>query len=286
MKTMTTSITVLAAGVLVGVASGGVEEPKNLLFYGNSFTGSGGGVHRIVRDIAVAAGHARPHIYGQVVGGQTLQYHLDNWTSVITSGIPQGEAWDHVVMQEFSTRPTFHPTFGDVPAFLSASDGLYQAVLDHSPDAQAVMFETWARGPGHSYYPNQWPDPATMQSELRTNYHLAVDNLNTNHGEGSAEYAAVGDAFEAGNFDLSLYGGDIYHASNRGALLISLVLYGTIYDDMTTTDIDLTGVAAGLGLDEADIAFATDLADQVLVPAPSAVLPLVLGGAIATRRRR
>ena len=76
------------------------------------------------------------------------------------------------------------------------------------------------------------------------------------------------------------------NASNRGALLISLVLYGTIYDDMTTTDIDLTGVAAGLGLDEADIAFATDLADQVLVPAPSALMPLVLGGAIATRRRR
>jgi hypothetical protein len=278
------SIVVLSLGGLALAAH--AEEPKSLLFFGNSFTASGGGVHRIVRDIAVAAGRPRPHVFGQAIGGVTLEYHLANSTSVITSGIPAGDTWDHVILQEYSTRPTFHPSFGNVPAFLAAADGLYQAVLNHSPEAKAVMFETWARGPGHSYYPNEWPDPATMQGELRTNYLACVDNLNGLHGAGSAEYAPVGDAFENGEFDLGLYGGDIYHASNRGALLISLVLYGTIYDDVTTSDIDLTAIAAGLGLGQADIAIVTEIADRTLVPAPSALAPLALGGLFAARRRR
>ena len=96
----------------------------------------------------------------------------------------------------------------------------------------------------------------------------------------------MGDAFELGSFDVGLYGGDLYHASNRGALLISLVLYGTIYDDVTTSDIDLTEIATGLGLDAADIAIVTDLADRTLVPAPGALAPLAMGGLVATRRRR
>ncbi|USN99652.1 MAG: hypothetical protein H6810_03045 [Phycisphaeraceae bacterium] len=262
------------------------EEAKNLLFFGNSFTQSGGGVQRIIRDIAVSAGHPRPYVFSQAIGGVTLEYHLANSTSVITSGIAPGDHWDNVVLQEYSTRPTFNPNYGNVPAFLAAADGLYQATLNHSPDAQAVMFETWARGPGHFFYPTEWPDPATMQSELRTNYHLCVDNLNADYGPGSAKYAPVGDGFENGSFDLSLYAGDIYHASNRGALLISLILYGTIYDDMTTSDIDLTAIAAGLGLGQADIDIVTTIADETLVPAPGAVAMLVLGGAAASRRRR
>ena len=276
----------IALLTLTAGAAGGDEEPKNLLFFGNSFTGSGGGVHRIVQDIAEAAGHARPHVYGQVIGGVSLRYHLDNSTAVITNGIPPGRNWDNVIMQEFSTRPTTHPTLGNPQAFFDASAALYQQVLNHSSEAKAVLFETWARAPGHEFYPGIWNVPAEMQKELRTNYNIANDNLNAAHGAGASEVAWVGDAFELGSFDVGLYGGDLYHASNRGALLISLVLYGTIYDDVTTSDIDLTEIATGLGLDAADIAIVTDLADRTLVPAPGALAPLAMGGLVATRRRR
>lgn len=284
MKTRHTVFAMAAIGLIGATASG--EDPKNLLFFGNSFTAAAGGVHRIVQNIAVSAGHPVPYVYGQAIGGVTLQYHLTNSTGVITSGIAPGGHWDNVILQEYSTVPTFHPTFGNVPSFLSAANGLYQAVLNHSPAAKAVMFETWARGPGHSYYPTQWPTPAAMQSELRINYHTCVDNLNTLHGAGSAAYAPVGDAFEAGNFDLGLYSGDIYHESNRVALLVSLVLYGRVYADTTTSDINLSAVAATLGLGAADISFTTALADQVLVPAPSALALLVMGGLLACQRRR
>lgn len=278
--TIAKHIGVIAALTLAASAQ---AEQKNILFYGNSFTGNAGGIHNMVRDIAVAAGNETPHIYGRIVGGQTLQYHLDTGTSVITSGIPQGETWDAVVLQEYSTRPTTHPSDGNVPGFLSASQGLYEAVLAHSPDAQAVLYETWARAYGHSFYPGIWNVPAEMQAELRSNYNLANDQLNL---LGTSEVARVGDAFEAGNFDSSLYAGDLYHQNNRGALLAALVLYGTIYDDMTTSDIDLSALSAPYGLDSEDFAFATSLADTVLVPAPASGMMLLGAGLFAGRRRR
>ncbi len=260
------------------------EDAKSILFYGNSFTQSGGGVHRIVRGIAIAAGHPTPHVFSRAVGGQTLQYHLDTGTSVITSGIQPGGQWDAVVLQEFSTRPTTHPTNGNVPGFYSAAAGLYQAVLDHSPDAQAVLFETWARAPGNSVYPNIWADPAEMQAEVRMYYNEANDTVLSPMG--FSEVAPVGDAFEAGGFDTSLYGSDLYHASNRGALLIGLVLYGTIYDDATLSDIDLSGISSGLGLTAADEQFVVGLAEAVLVPAPAGMSVILGMGVFAARRRR
>lgn len=273
----------LAAIVLLVVATSAHAEPKSLLFYGNSFTGNAGGVHLMVRDIATAAGHETPHIYGRIVSGQTLQYHLATGTSVITSGIPAGDRWDAVVLQEYSTRPTTHPTDGNVPAFRAAAQGLYQAVLDHSPDAQAVLYETWARNPGHHFYPGIWSGAPEMQAQLRENYNSASDLLNT---IGTSEVARVGDAFEAGGFDNSLYAGDLYHQNNRGALLAALVLYGTIYDDITTSDIDLTPLMTSYGLDQDDFAFATNLADTVLVPGPGGAGLLAGLGVLAARRRR
>ena len=280
---MRTTHAIAAAAAISLAAAAHADEPKNLLFYGNSFTASGGGVQLLVRDIATAAGHATPHVYARIVSGQTLEYHYDTGTSVITSGIPAGEHWDAVVLQEYSTRPTSHPTDGNVPAFLQAAQDLYGAVLDHSPDAQAVLFETWARAPGHAFYPSIWDEPADMQSELRMYYDDANDLLNT---MGTSEVAPVGDAFEAGDFDTSLYAGDLYHASNRGALLISLVLYGTIYDDATLSDIDLSTVGTSLNLTDDDIAIATTLSERVLVPAPASVTLLAGAGLLAARRRR
>ena len=256
---------------------------KYLLFYGNSFSQSGGGVHLLVRDIATGAGHETPHVFGQLVGGQSLEYHYNTGTSVITSGVPPMEQWDAVVMQEYSTRPTTHPTDGNVPAFYSASQNLYQSVLDHSPNAQAVLFETWARAPGHFVYPGIWSEPAAMQAELRMYYDLADGMLDS---MGTSEVAPVGDAFEAGGFDTSLYGGDLYHASNTGALAISLVLYGTIYDDTSVDDIDLSVVTTRLGLNQDQIDFAVGIANSVLVPAPASVSLMLAGGMLATRRRR
>ena len=86
----------------------------------------------------------------------------------------------------------------------------------------------------------------------------------------------MGDAWENAGFALNLYGTDIYHAQNRGTLLTALVLYGVIYQDSTTSDIDLTGVLTNLNarispadaryITTSQAAFLTSTVDATLMP--------------------
>ncbi len=247
------------------------EDPKDILWYGNSFTlatccGGTRSVPDVFLDIAVAAGHPDPRNRNASQNGQSLQGHLTSNTAVISSGITPPEKWEHVVLQDFSTWPTH---IGNLPQHLSSSLGLYQAVAAHSPSVVPIMFETWARGPGHPFYTDgSFPGgPAQMQQELRDGYHLSTDNINATIGINLARYSPVGDAWENAGFPLTLYGDNPpYHAQNRGTLLNALVLYRTIYDDPTTGDIDLSGVLASLSISTADGTFLTGVADITLVP--------------------
>lgn len=108
-----------------------------------------------------------------------------------------------------------------------------------------------------------------MQQEVRSGYHQSTQNINSAVGKAIAKYAPVGDAWENAGFPLSLYANDIYHAQNRGSLLNALILYGVIYDDPTTSDIDLTGVWSRLGVSAQDGQFLAMVADATLVPEPT-----------------
>ena len=273
MKTNRPIFTVLAvAGVLCGPAR--AESPRNLLFYGNSFTlGIGsteaeafGGVPEVVRQLATAAGFPPPRVESAAVSGQSLAWHLANNTGVIAdpsdfAEVP-GFQWDAVILQEFSTRPTH---IGDPAAFRADALALFGLVRSHSPGAQALLYETWARGPGHSFYfgdPPLFPGgPAQMQQELRANYELARQDLAAAYGVDSTIVASVGDAWEATGW-ANLHADDIYHANTRGTYLAGLLLFGTIYGQRTT---------AGLpklfdGLTAADAAELQAVADQFLPP--------------------
>lgn len=264
-----------------GLRSGGLcqaEDPKDVLWYGNSFTnatccGSDYSVPTLFRAIAIVAGHPAPRNNNAAINGQTLQYHLTFNTSVITTGIVAGEKWENVVLQDYSTWPTH---IGNLSEHLSSSLGLYQAVAAHSPDVVPVMYETWARGYGNSFYTGVSPSfpggPAQMQQELRDGYHMSTDNINTTVGMDIAKLAPAGDAWELADFPANFYGDGDYHASTRGSLLNALVLYGRIYDDPTTSDIDLSVVLGSAGLSTADGVYLTSLADAVLaVPEPSSL---------------
>ena len=261
-------------------------EPRSILFYGNSFSQSGPGVDDLVQDLAVAAGHAEPYVFGLFVGGKDLRWHYSNATSIIDSQIPEGQTWDHLVLQGHSLRPTTHPTEGDRDRFRTSALGLFEAMLDHSPEADVTLFETWARAPGHAFYPDVWPEPAAMQAELRAGYAQAAADL---RAIGSAEVAPVGSAFEQAGFDPGLYADDLWHARNKGALLIGLTLYGSIYDDPALADLDpiqLADLAADLGLDPADTAEVLAAAEAAMIPTPAGVLALLGGVLLATGRRR
>ncbi|TWT86662.1 hypothetical protein Mal64_34910 [Pseudobythopirellula maris] len=265
----------------------------NILYYGNSFTnatccGGSRSVPAVVSDIAVAAGHPAPFQHNAAVNGQALSWHLLNNTAAIDSEIASGDDWDIVVLQDYSTSPT---RLGNLSVHLSSTLAMYQQVATRSPGVRAVMYETWARGPSHSYYTGGSPafpgGPAEMQAELRDGYLQSTANINATAGDGVALYAPAGDAWQAAGFASNLYAGDIYHANNRGSLLNALVLYGTIYGDTTTSDIDLSGVLSSLGLSTADGQTLTAAADSVLVPEPTSLVLAALGlAAMANPRRR
>ena len=257
----------------------------NILYYGNSFTnglGSTKSVPTVVSEIAVAAGNPAPYTINAAVNGQNFSWHLTYNLSPITTAIAPGNHWDYAVLQDYSTAPTH---IGNVALHRSNAVALRNAVASHSPDVTAVMFETWARGPGHSFYPGTFASPEAMQQEVRDGYTLSTGDINAAAGPGSAVYAPIGDAWENANWD-RLHAGDIYHAQNRGTFLTALILYGKIYDDPTTSDIDLSGVLSGLGLNADDGNQLTAVADATLIPEPASIgLMAMCLAPIITRRR-
>jgi hypothetical protein len=263
----------------------GQAHAINIIFYGNSFTnglGSTKTVPTILSEIAVAAGNPAPYMINAAVNGQSFSWHLANNLSPITTAIAPGQQWDYAVLQDFSTAPTH---IGSVALHRSTAVSMRNAVAAHSPGVTAVMFETWARAPGHSYYPGTFASPAVMQQEVRDGYMLSTGDINAAAGAGSAVYAPVGDAWENANWN-QLHSGDLYHAQNRGSLLTALVLYAKIYDDPTTSDINLAGILSGLGLTSADGLELTGVADATLVPEPATFALLGATLCLVSIRRR
>ncbi len=257
----------LFARILLGLgllAAAGAQARTNILFYGNSFTRYNN-VTGTVANIAAAAGFQKPHAAGRVMDGNTLNQHLAAMTSagtasVIYTAIQPGDNWHFVVMQEYSTKPT---SIGDPPGFRADALGLDGAVRARSPHVCAVVLETWARPDLCPPYGASFPSLAEMQSQLRTNYWLALTGIATNGTGAPTRFAPVGDGFENAGFPLTLYAGDRYHSSPRGSLLEAMVVYATIYND-TVSDIPpgaLAPVFAQAGVSQTDWDYAAPIAD-------------------------
>lgn len=283
----------------------------DILFYGNSFTLQGAvvpevsGVPTLVQRIAMAAGQTTPNVVNAAVSGWTLSNHISSNTGVISSS-PQSGSWDYVVLQEYSTKPTDIAGVGNPTAFKNDAQSLYGLVKANSANVKPVLFETWSRHPNDTAELGAWYTSASlptytakadqMQSELKRYYGEAQAQV----GATVAKLAPVGDAFKASGWDVSLYNGDLYHESSKGAMLAALILYETIYGD-TTADIsyttmnsNLTLLHSGLTLSNFSIANAaawdamTTQADAAVaaVPEPASLGLLVIGGLLLTARRQ
>ncbi len=267
------------------------EEPKHLLFFGNSFTLSYDVPGRIWQ-IAQADGHVAPRSVSDLTGGTDLDYHIGQIATnpannVAHPAVAAGDTWDFVIIQGYSTEPTH---IGDPIDFRNDAVTLTSMVRNHisgkGTGTQAVMYETWARGPTHSFYPGTFANPSVMQQELRDSYTAATGDINTAFGPGTARYAPVGDAYEVAGFNLNLYGTDIYHPSEYGATLNALILYRTIYGELTS-DIPYNDSVSWFGMTSTQWTELTTLADSmpIVIPEPTALATFAAGGVLLLRRR-
>jgi hypothetical protein len=238
------------------------EEPLRILFIGNSFT-IRGPIPEVVRDLAMNAGWAAPDVRQATVSGKTLEFHSSYIPTL--ADIDEG-GWDYVVLQEYSTRPT--DNIGDPEAFKFYATFLYDRVKLSSPDAQIILYETWARHEDHDFYPDSFEDRDEMQEQLNYHYHDCADNYipanSTAAIKTDVRVARVGEAWHVnyhnrldGLYNVMLHSDDLYHGDINGQYLSSMVIYSTIYHRM------VIGLNPLLGISEADASYMQDICDAV-----------------------
>lgn len=305
----------------------GQTEGYNILFFGNSFTisasnpavssptyGGARGVPEIVRQIAIAAEQAPPFVKNVYHLGQGYDYHVSAFNSIslanINEPLLQGETWDFVVMQGYSTRPTDHPYLGNASKHKSNGLKLFNEVragsTNHtlqSPDVIPVLYQTWSRHPDHWFFDLSSPytagtsipfplgmwqlgtifkDSAEMASQVRSGYDQTRQYIDADVPDVATRIARAGDAWEAANWGVGwklLYAADRYHAGSRGDLLTALMIYAAIYEETATGPIIASGnlddVLAAINVTAADAAQLASWADAVLINPPPAAEPAV-----------
>jgi hypothetical protein len=252
-------------------------QGKNLLFYGNSYTFLvwGYGVPEVVEWIATEAGHPTPNVTQALIGGSNLSMHATDPGQVAAiSTLPAGQTWDHVVIQGHSLNAT--PYFGfSVPQFRADAVTIAGNVRAHSPNAGAVLYQTWARAHGSPlHYPSPWVDPMAMHQMVRGNYDLAVADINATFGAGTAQKAAVGDAIALLEWNPIWYDPDLSHPTAAMSMMAGMVIYTSIYGgrvcdvqvDWNNPQSPLVAGLASQGLGEAAWNLFRGLADRSAHP--------------------
>ncbi|MEO0965268.1 MAG: hypothetical protein AAFY08_09130 [Planctomycetota bacterium] len=288
-------LTVCTAFVtLGGVALPTLAEPKHLLYFGNSFSSRGNFVGNMVRELAIADGQLEPISHEDHENAKTVEFHLgqvlSNPQNNVTSDVlPLGTAWESLVIQGFSGEETVAEGDG---SFVEDVVALYQAVADHpsgnASGVKMVLFQTWPRGPGNVKYTGSDPlyaGPEAMHAETQAAYNAAARALRSFGA--TVKIAPIGDAFLAAGFDVSLYDVDLHHASAKGYLLRTMVMYRTIYEGELLSDLvyqDLPDILqAQADADTWDELVA--IADALTVPEPGLLSLLSLSLAVGLIRR-
>jgi hypothetical protein len=243
---------VAVALVALTVGSAEAQQPRTILFIGNSFTfGSGsavrfwrantvtdlngdgiGGVPALFKSFTDQVG--LPYdVYLETRGGTAFDFHLEEKLPEITS-----RAWDVVVAHSYSTLDRDRPN--DPTALLATGRQLSDVLHRRSPSVEFYVTATWSR-PDLTYVEDT-PWYGEPIEEMGRDVDVAYDRLAA-EVQGVKAVNPVGEAFnrairtgvadpnpydgiDAGKIDLWTY--DHYHASTYGYYLEALVVFGNV----------------------------------------------------------
>jgi hypothetical protein len=239
------------AVVLFLATSGGQAHADTILFVGNSFTfgalspvwkfhnttvtdlngGGFGGVPALFKTFTGEAGLDYT-VSLETVGGKDLQYHLDNKRAVID------QAWDHVVLQSFSTLDAAKP--GDPASLIKSAAVMATMFHDKNAHVDVRLTATWSRADLTYLTTGHWYGKpiGQMAKDVRAGYDQAAAGSPLIAGVievGSAWNRAIDtgfadpnpyDGIEPGKVDLWAY--DNYHASSFGYYIEALMVFGSV----------------------------------------------------------
>ncbi|MCA9605909.1 MAG: hypothetical protein KC619_09965 [Myxococcales bacterium] len=181
-----------------------------VLFVGNSYTFYNDVPGQVAALAREDAGGPSIETSRVAQGGATLKLHATETGALERVAEP---GWTHVVLQEKSTG-----TLHDAPDYHR-----YVRALGERVRGEVLLYETWARRPGHEVYRWGWSGkrPSTMRRRVRAELELAARDLR-------ARIVPVGTAWERCMErypDLDLYDADGHHASAIGSHLAACTFY-------------------------------------------------------------
>ena len=222
------------------VSSAQVKAPARVLFIGNSYT-HGNNLPALFTNMVNSAGEKVPLVKSYTPGGYTLIKHSKDPKALAL--IDEGN-WDVVVLQgnsqEAARSEESESTRND---FLTGGMSLGKRILEKSPHARIILYQTWARHPDFWKTPESksgvGSSPEEMQKRTQKWYAQLASDI-----PGGATVAPVGDAWAmsyAKNPGLLLHVKDNSHPSFAGSYLAGLVLYRAIYTGKPLSSIRFKG---------------------------------------------
>jgi hypothetical protein len=204
------------------------EPPKRVLFIGNSYT-HGNNLPALFTNMVNSADGKVPLVKSYTPGGYTLIKHSKDPKALAL--IDEGN-WDVVVLQgnsqEAARSEESESTRND---FLTGGTSLGKRILEKSPHARIILYQTWARHPDFWKSADKNSSVGSSPEEMQKRTHKWYSKLASDI-PGGATVAPVGDAWAmsyAKNQGLLLHVKDNSHPSFAGSYLAGLVLYRAIY---------------------------------------------------------
>jgi len=241
------------AAILLGIA--GLQAAacaETILFVGNSFTFGGdsppvqgyrpetvtdlnrdgmGGVPALFKSFTREAGLAY-EVSLETASGMNLDFHYEQKAALIAG------AWDHVVVQGYSTLDANAP--GDAGKIIDYSARLAELFHAANPQVDVRLVATWSRADQTYLASGRWFGKSieTMAIDVRTAYDQAAERSSYIRAVipvGQAWNRAIAEGIAARNpyqsvdpRQINLWAGDGYHASVYGYYLEALVIFGSV----------------------------------------------------------